>query len=302
MAAPVAPASSFPRGTATSGHGYATTFGRGVVALELATGRPAWTSSLAGTPWAAGSGLVAVAAPKVAEVIVAVLEAADGTLHREVSLPVPAELAQPAGDFDLEARLAGSSLEVAWRLPARYEGGAPPPAFARERETVARTGALRCDLGTGVVVRLPVEIDAPLPQSWPYRRRGAWRERAWRIGDLPMSLSFDDRALSLQRPGRAPRPLARAEGFEPVVTPCGRFLFVRPTKPPGPWELYSLPEAHRLGTLDWPPEAQLPAVAGGRAFCLLASRLVAADIATGKTLWSFDLGPIPAARPPQLPR
>ena len=293
-----------PRGTTGPRLGFVATLGGSVAALDLASGRLVWSREVAGTPWIADSDLVVVAAPGTTGVALTVLAARDGSVVRELPLAVPGELAEPAGDFDLDLRLAGSTLELAWRLPGGYRGGAPPPPFVREREAAGREGALRCDLTSGSVVPLPVERGREAGESWPYRRRGAWRESGWIVDDRPLGLAFEGGTLWLRRggPEGTRSALGAAEGFEPVVTPCGRFLFLRPTKPAGPWSVHSLPDAARLGSLDWPPEAQLPTVVGGRAFCLQSSLLIATDIATGRTVWRFDLGPGAPAAAPALPR
>ena len=305
MMATLAGPAPLPRGTTGPRLGFVATLGGSVTALELSSGRPVWSRTVAGTPWIADAGVVVVAAPKPPGVALTVLGAQDGSVVRELSLSVPGELAEPAGDFDLDLRLSGSTLELAWRLPGRYAGGAPPPPFVREREAGELAGAVRCDLTSGSLVPLPAERAPATGESWPYRRRGTWRERGWTVDDRPLGLAFEGGTLWLRRGG--PRgdtrsALGTAEGFEPVVTPCGRFLFVRSTKPAGPWTVFSLPDATRLGSLDWPAEAQLPTVVGGRAFCLHSSLLLATDIATGRTVWRFDLGPGAPAGVPELPR
>jgi outer membrane protein assembly factor BamB len=295
---------ALPRGTTGPRLGFVATLGGSVVALDLASGRPVWSREITGTPWIAGPEVVVVAAPRPPGVALTVLGAHDGSMVRELALAVPAELAAPAGDFDLELGLSGSTLEIAWRLPGRYAGGAPPPTFVREREAGELAGAARCDLTSGSVVPLPVERGPAVGESWPYRRRGTWRETGWTVGERTLRLAFEGGTLWLQRdgPGETRSALGTAAGFEPVVTPCGRFLFVRATKPAGPWAVFSLPDGRRLGNLDWPAEAQLPTVVGERAFCLHSSLLLATDIATGRTVWRFDLGPGAPAAVPDLPR
>lgn len=295
---------ALPRGTTGPRLGFVATLGGSVAALDLASGRLVWSRELAGTPWIAGPDLVVVAAPQPPGIVLTVLAAQDGSPVREIALAAPPELAEPAGDFDLDLRLTESTLELAWRLPGRYAGGAPPPPFVREREAGELAGAARCDLASGRVVELPPERAPAAGESWAYRRRGTWRERGWTVGDRTLHLAFEGGTLWLQGdgPGATRTALGTAAGFEPVVTPCGRFLFVRPTKPAGPWTVFSLPDGDRLGRLDWPAEAQLPTVVGERAFCLHSSLLLATDIATGRTAWRFDLGPGGPAAPPALPR
>lgn len=291
-----------PRGVAGHGRGFVSSFEGHVVALDLSSGRRLWATEQLGTPWIVGRYEVFVASPRGNNVSLSVLSTMEGTPIRSVSLPAPPVLAEAAGDFDLDLRLGDKALEVAWRVPFRYSGGAPPPEVVRTREEREASGSLRYDIIRGEVTTTDPNEPRPRLASWPYRRRGTWRETGWYAGGELVSLELDRSTLSLRRGGGESLPLAEGNGFEPVVTPCGSFLFLRRTVPPDQrWRIFSVPGAEPIGEVSWPTDAQLPTVVGERAYCLSSSILLASDLAIGKASWTYDLGSGRRAVPPSLP-
>ncbi len=307
----------FPRGVADpEGElGFFENLSGCVESVELGPGQRRWRSAVEGEPvLATREAVFALRLP-----LAIGLDAGTGKLLAEQDLPLELPPGAELSQVEVSAELLGSSLLLEWRSDGRYAGGAPAPDEVRSGFERRSHGTIEWDLAAGRAREMPgsVRQGADL-QSWPYRRRGRWRETAWQCGDLVLRLALDDSAEAEQESvvllatgERGPRPAGPAwpAPIEPTVTPDGCHLLVRETRQPaGPWQVVDLRAAREVARVPYREGSQFPAVLGGRLYFITGPRagspaaLHAVDLASGEEVWELDLGPPPDHGAPPLPR
>lgn len=287
-----------------------------VESVELGSGERRWRSAVEGEPvLATREAVFVVLTPMVFR-----LDAGTGKLLDEQVLPLDLPPGTEPSQVEVSVELRGSSLLLAWWVDSRYAGGAPAPDEVRSDFERRSSGVIEWDLATGRVRELPGSArqgtdDLP---SWPYRRRGRWRETAWRCGDLEFRLALDDSRTAEQESvvlhateAGAPRPSGASwpTPIEPTVTPDGCHLLVRQTQQPAaPWQIVDVRTAREMARVPYREGSQFPAILGGRLYFVTGPRvgspaaLHAVDLASGDELWELALDPPPARGAPPLPR
>lgn len=179
----------------------------GVVAVDIASGKPAWTSSNAIKPVALSEGRLVVLGAVNDQAGVAVLDARNGEVAARCGTP------SGVGQIQLIDGLGSNNSSGAWRVHGGlvvtwshdtfYSGGmAPTP----EMEAASRThsqGALTVDIATGCVTQVAMpEIEAPKQVvTWTLGQSGPWH-----VGDVTAWLDTRDaggrRSLVLVRKRR----------------------------------------------------------------------------------------------------
>lgn len=263
-----------------------------VAALDLDTGAPRWRGPARGRPFAVHGGwLWVLAVPAAAgELVVEGLDPETGEVLARLRAPLPdavlaSPFAQPASRFDLLARSAGDGLQLHWHGERRPLRGALLEASGEEDGIERAEGVLVLDAGGG---QLAV---APGIAARPWRRPDL--PPAARLAGLPgtqfasadgahvlTAAAEPDDALGVRWRWRLAR---RHDGGA-----AGSLLAAYPT---APFQV-------RGSSLLWREEPVVQAGADGR-LVEAGVRLLAADLATGRVLWTFALAdPVHRLPPP----
>ncbi len=176
---------------------YLTDRGRGVLALDAASGDVLWESQAASKPLVLAGGRLAALEGKTGELRVVVLDAGKGTVIREsdpIALPdwaVVDTCLDHSGEgrnFWARARVADGRLLVKWSAGRHYWGGVNPGPEVLKQFNRQASGVARIDLDTGQVelladdeTRATTEERKAVDQLPATVREVADRER-WRYG------------------------------------------------------------------------------------------------------------------------
>ncbi len=280
---------------ATGTLGYFAAQDGSVVAVDLATGQPRWTTRLGRWPLAARAGWLAVAAPDGAQrntLHVRFLRPADGKLIGDAPVDLPGGI-QVSDDGDsvdgavviashnssltLSPDVDGGRLRIGWLTQSWIPSGYRPSPVQKV------SGVVVIDLVKGSVDHKPGD-QAPLPAPslvpagfkaapgfiyWGWSRHGsAWSDRptAFRISPTVVaffSYAYDKRRLILNRwqNGVALSPLEIASGGEyaPLVSLDGRTLVL--TSGTAEHPILTLYDLTRAGATPLPAPARLPPLA-----------------------------------------
>jgi len=105
---------------------------------------------------------------------------------------------QQAHEFGVEAQVLGEELILSWRAHGAYKGGAAPSEGLLESMQNDAAARLSIDVRSGQVLAVEeMSAAVPEPQAFglealsllaPYKRGGAWRNEAWVLGDVEVSL------------------------------------------------------------------------------------------------------------------
>lgn len=262
-----------------------------VTALDLDTGAARWQGPARGRPLALHGGrLWVLAAPSGAgELVLEGLDPETGQVQARLGAPLPgaalaSPFAQPASRFDILARSAGGGLELHWHAEHRPLRGALIEAPGEE--TAGRAdGVLVLDVAGGQLAVAEGIVARP-----------------WRRPDLPEAARLA---------GATGTQFASADG-EHVLTAAAE-----PDRTVGirwRWRLLRRHDGREAGSLlsnhpmapfqvrgsrvVWREEPTAVAGAGGR-LVETGVRLLAADLATGRVLWTFALAdPVHRLPPP----
>lgn len=304
---------AFPRGVASpeGNRAFFENLPGFVEGIELEAGRRLWQSTIAGEPVLAARAFVVVVRGARAWR----LDAETGRMLDEQVLPLELPPGLEPPDVEVAASLRGESLRIEWKIHGRYRGGAPAPDEIQRSFERRFSQIVEWDLTSGRTRAVdvgapPAERDLP---SWPYRQRGAWRERAWRCDEHLLRLVADaSGTISLHRgqgAAEGPTGLSWKPPIEPTVTPDGCHLLVRPTTPPsGVWAVIDTRAAREVAGIPYPEGAQFPAILGDRLYFMTApgprspAALHAVDLGSGNELWQMALAPPVARGVPPLPR
>ncbi len=139
---------------------YLTDHGRGVLAVNAASGDVLWESQAATKPIALAGGRVAALKGRMGELRVVVLDAEKGTVIREsdpIALPEWADVGTcldhsgEGRNFWARARVADGRLLVKWSAGRHYWGGVNPGREFLEQFNRQASGVTRIDLDSGQV-------------------------------------------------------------------------------------------------------------------------------------------------------
>jgi len=312
---------TFPAGfaDATEGVAYVQSDAGYVDALELRSGRRIWESSEKAKPLGLYDDSLIAAAPGTVpnELAIILLDKTKGSAGRSPTVSFPDPVNTAASGFAYSVAQDKNWLELAWSYVypnrggamRRLDGGVPlPPSLS---------GLKLIDLDKGLVEDAGTNAEATAPKINDGSRLFSRRDDStgfdpWRVGNSDIHLLIQDlssqKQLVLKTFSAEGKPethvLVSGHNPSPYKSGDGCYLFLIRNSPNEvqPWYVFSVLRGTLVGKLTFRPGSDQPDVVGSTAFWLLAKHsepgkethiLEAADLATGKLLWSYVLGTVP---------
>jgi hypothetical protein len=293
----------------------------GIDSIDLKTGKLLWTSAAASIPLLLNRHYL-LASKYISENVIQVvkIDCKTGelvTTSEPINFPEGIKISSNRDqDFGLEARMANDTLKLVWQGRTRYEGGAPPPTYLRQKWQKQLSGIFEIDLVTGNVtsqITDNVTTSLEAPRS-PLTSTDCVN---WKIEDQIVTLSSKMEPQGQTffiKPADAKQFTRLLSGSNLIadITEDGLYVLIRSKdSSPAIWHLFSAETGREIGTVPYEIGAQQPCVMDDRLFYLgpqvdndakhRAIALKAVDLRSGRVLWSRELKETDAAPRPLPP-
>ena len=312
----------FPAGLADSTRGvaYVASDAGYIDALELSDGKRIWESSEKAKPLILyGDNLVAATpGTKRTELTIFLLDRGKGSVFRTLTVSFPDAVNTALQAFTYRLKGVQDTLELSWAYLPSNRGGAMKQFGAGVPSPAPLSGVKQIDFHAGVVKDVPSEGGSKAAdnnQTFPGRDDSKSSFDPWIVAGSVVRLAIEDVASGKQVVLKTIGPSGKAEtrvllsGGDPTPYKsedgCYIFLLQKPPSNQQPWHIFSAGTGNKVGTIVFEPGSVQPDVIGSTAFWLLARHteperethiLEAADLVTGRVLWSYVLGTVPDNR------
>jgi hypothetical protein len=291
-----------------SGDGY-------IDALALDSGTRMWRSDTKGTPIAVYKGnlIAAFPGPQHNFLSIVLLDQRKGAPNRSIGVSFPDTVNTAASSFVYRVTEANNELRIAWAYSTPRRGGASQ-RFDAGLQIPSRSGLKKIDFNTGSVADIEPE-DAQKSSAAGDGEQFSNREiptsafDPWKVGnsfvhvDVRNVRSQKDVLLVTKRESGVTESRVLLSGENPSAyrssDGCYVFLLGKSPDESQPWRVFSAPAGTMLGEVEFEPGSAEPEVIGSVVYWLLTKHkqpnveihtIEAADLVTGKLLWSYLLG------------
>lgn len=317
----------FPMGLADTADGtaYVASDAGYVDALGLLDGKRIWESTEKAKPLALYTDNLVAGRPGIKdnELAIFLLDPGKGNVIRNMTVSFPDTVKTGAPAFAYHVTTTEDTLRLSWTyLPSNW-GGAKRKLDSGVAGPAPLSGVKQIDFQARTVKDVSHEAGSTGTDS-NQTSLGHDDSKStfdpWEVAGSIVQLAMDDIAsgkqVVLKRFSSSGKAETRVLLSGPNPTPyksedgCYIFLLQNPPSNTQPWHVFSAGSGSQLGKIVFEPGSGLPDVIGSTAFFLLTKRTVAekethvlqaADLVSGRVLWTYVLGTIADHRTSKRP-
>ena len=317
----------FPMGLADtrSGVAYVASDAGYVDALGLRDGKRIWESTEKAKPLALYTDNLVAGRPGIKDNDLAIflLDLGKGDVLKTVTISFPGGVKTAVAAFAYSLMEAQGTLRLSWTyLPSNW-GGARRKLDAGVAGPAPLSGVKQIDFQAGTVKDVPGEAGSTATDnnnSLPRHEDFKSTFDPWDVGGTVAQLAINDvgsgKQVVLKTVSSSGKAETRVLLSGPNPTPyksedgCYIFLLQNPPSNTQPWHVFSAGSGNQVGKIVFEPGSGLPDVIGSTAFSLLTKHteperethvLQAADLVSGRLLWTYVLGSVPDHRNSKRP-
>lgn len=309
----------------TSGMAYLASDAGYVDALGLHDGKRIWESTEKAKPLALYTDNLVAARPgtKDNELVIFLLDLGKGNVLKTLTISFPDRVKTVVPAFAYSLMEAQGGLRLSWTyLPSNW-GGTRMKLDAGVAGPAPLSGVKQIDFQAGTVKDVPSEAGSTATDK-NYNLPGNDDSKStfdpWDVADSVTQLAINDvssgKQVVLKTVSSSGNAETRVLLSGPNPTPyksedgCYIFLLQNPPSNRQPWHVFSARSGNQVGKIVFEPGSGLPDVIGSTAFFLLTKHteperethvLQAADLVSGRLLWTYVLGTIPDHRRSKRP-